>query len=416
MSEERPPWLRRMENGSRGESRARSFLIDRFWILERSVDIDGADLLIQRRITTQNILDPSAPRFGVVQAKFYESESTTHYIPLGYLTDQKVKPRGEFFVLSFTGSEDAKVTAFLMARDVLRNFKEASGDKAGQIALPGKAVFTDKFIVKSQTAALEQIEQSLRYADIISNRQFVLGGLRGTSINPHTDPLYEEPIDNPHASIPEAFMDFKKMANSAMYEVEDFYEHFLKIVSASDPEAALVAYEKVRREGFGVSVKHSIDNNDLEAALRHHKEVHEELTKLRLLKPYVVLQETVREEVVARTSGGLRLDDATTRVLTVRYDPKTLQFESIEMRLDGAGAVKTLSDQDNVVSSMPGKIVVCTSRDFLVESYHRGGETRVADLPPEEHARECAWILVRPFMDEVHRHLTGHRPGMADFD
>lgn len=36
-----------MENGTVGEARTRSFLIDRFWVLlERSVDTDGADFLI----------------------------------------------------------------------------------------------------------------------------------------------------------------------------------------------------------------------------------------------------------------------------------------------------------------------------------------------------------------------------------
>ena len=42
-----PIWLKVMENGTVGEARTRSFLIDRFWVLlERSVDTDGADFLI----------------------------------------------------------------------------------------------------------------------------------------------------------------------------------------------------------------------------------------------------------------------------------------------------------------------------------------------------------------------------------
>lgn len=69
-----------MENRTIGESRARSFLIDRFWIIERSVDIHGADLLIQRRVTSVNILDRAPPRFGVIQAKFYESDGTTQHV------------------------------------------------------------------------------------------------------------------------------------------------------------------------------------------------------------------------------------------------------------------------------------------------------------------------------------------------
>src|SRR6478672_6525088 len=31
-----------------GEARALAFLLDRFWVLERSVDVQGADLIVQR--------------------------------------------------------------------------------------------------------------------------------------------------------------------------------------------------------------------------------------------------------------------------------------------------------------------------------------------------------------------------------
>jgi hypothetical protein len=57
-----PAWLKTMQNGSIGEARARAFLLDRFWVLERSVDIDGADFIIQRRLTEKTLLDREAPR------------------------------------------------------------------------------------------------------------------------------------------------------------------------------------------------------------------------------------------------------------------------------------------------------------------------------------------------------------------
>ena len=62
MSEERPPWLRSMENGAIAEARTRAILLDRFWVLERSVDIDGADFIIQRRLTGKTLFDPNPPR------------------------------------------------------------------------------------------------------------------------------------------------------------------------------------------------------------------------------------------------------------------------------------------------------------------------------------------------------------------
>ncbi|AJS58191.1 hypothetical protein [Paenibacillus sp. IHBB 10380] len=74
MMEDKPHWLLRMENGGLAEARTKAFLMDRFWILERSVDIQGADFIIQRRLTSQNILDATPPRFGVIQVKYYQNK------------------------------------------------------------------------------------------------------------------------------------------------------------------------------------------------------------------------------------------------------------------------------------------------------------------------------------------------------
>src|SRR4051794_26887713 len=106
MSDERPVWLRIMENGTIGEARSRAFLLDRFWILERSVDIDGADLVIQRRVTAVNLLDARPPRFGVIQCKFFQDDRTTQYVHREYAVDPASTVRPEFFVLCHTGAED----------------------------------------------------------------------------------------------------------------------------------------------------------------------------------------------------------------------------------------------------------------------------------------------------------------------
>src|SRR4051812_13055931 len=103
MNDDHPPWLKALQNGSIGEARSRAFLIDRFWVLERSVDIDGADFIIQRRITTKNLLDHEAPRLGVIQAKFFGTTATTHYVHQQYVLDKNNDARSEFFLLCHTG-------------------------------------------------------------------------------------------------------------------------------------------------------------------------------------------------------------------------------------------------------------------------------------------------------------------------
>jgi len=47
-------------------NRAPEFLLNRFWGLERSLDIRDADYMIQRRLTENNFLGQEPPRLGTV--------------------------------------------------------------------------------------------------------------------------------------------------------------------------------------------------------------------------------------------------------------------------------------------------------------------------------------------------------------
>ena len=86
-----PKWIKIKQNGTLAEARARSFLLERFWILERSIDVDGIDFIIQRRITERNIGDREPPRYGKVQVKFFESENTTQYLHKEYILNEDEK-------------------------------------------------------------------------------------------------------------------------------------------------------------------------------------------------------------------------------------------------------------------------------------------------------------------------------------
>ncbi len=103
---ETPAWLKSMEHGAIGESRARAFLLDRFWVLERSVDIHGADYLIQRRLTDTNFLDRDPPRLGIIQVKFIQDDSTNVYIKKQYVVAEAGIPQEVVFRLVHTGRED----------------------------------------------------------------------------------------------------------------------------------------------------------------------------------------------------------------------------------------------------------------------------------------------------------------------
>lgn len=78
-------WEKRVDNGSIGEARTKEFIIDRFWVLERSIDRDGADFLIQRKLTQISSIEP--PRFGIIQSKFRENINGIINIKKDYVND-----------------------------------------------------------------------------------------------------------------------------------------------------------------------------------------------------------------------------------------------------------------------------------------------------------------------------------------
>lgn len=121
-NDESPTWLKIMQNGTIGEARSRAFLLDRFWVLERSVDIDGADFIIQRRLLLQNLLDREAPRLGVVQVKFYGTQQTSHYVHKEYVVDKVGAPRTEFFLLCHSGAEEDQRVFLLTAKEIVDSF------------------------------------------------------------------------------------------------------------------------------------------------------------------------------------------------------------------------------------------------------------------------------------------------------
>lgn len=117
--EQHPTWLKANQNGVIGETRAKLFLLDRFWVLERSVDIEGADFIIQRRITSKNLLDRQAPRLGVVQVNFFfGTTKTQHFVHKEYAIVENDNPMGEFFVLCFAGNEECPRSFLLSAIDL----------------------------------------------------------------------------------------------------------------------------------------------------------------------------------------------------------------------------------------------------------------------------------------------------------
>lgn len=195
--EERPHWLVRQENGEVGEARSRAFLLDRFWVLERSVDVEGADLIIQQRLTARSLLDSVPPRLGFVQAKYYATADTTQYVHCEYVVDTEGSPRGEFFLLAHTGEGDSSTAYILFSSDIVSDFRVAPPEHSyeGRFILPGRQVLTPRYQIMNPSKVLDRIEQALRNADFRKNRSFLLWALPSRP-EPPIQEIFLEPIEN----------------------------------------------------------------------------------------------------------------------------------------------------------------------------------------------------------------------------
>lgn len=155
------PSLLAQEHGVLGEARVRAFLLERFWVHTRSVDIDGADFLIQARMPAER--DPDARvRLGRVQAKFIQDERTPIAIPKGYVFDKLGLPTPLFFLVITTGSGRATQLFLLDGAQIAKHFVEVSPPPE-KISIRMRTVQELRvFEVTDPQAALERMEQALR--------------------------------------------------------------------------------------------------------------------------------------------------------------------------------------------------------------------------------------------------------------
>lgn len=170
----KPNWLKIAENGSKGEARTKALLLDRFWVLERSVDIEGADFIVQSR-TGRHTLDKNPPRLGLVQAKYFQDLSTTTYIHSEYVCNEKGEARPEFFVVIHSEDGDDQKTYFLTANQVIEHFKKVEEGKeyAGRYKINGRDVLTNSKFLLTRKEMLDTIQKALDVANAKSNQLFI---------------------------------------------------------------------------------------------------------------------------------------------------------------------------------------------------------------------------------------------------
>lgn len=349
--EENPTWLKVMQNGTIGEARAKAFLLDRFWILERSVDIDGADFIIQRRITKSNILDRNPPRFGVVQVKFYDSENTTHYIPEVYILDDNKEPRDEFFLLCFTGEDDSKMF-FLTAKMIKENFALSEIKDTNKFRLYGKDIISNhKYIVQNKKNALDRIENQLVHADFAKNRQFLSWRLPSTQIDTSAIlPDFKEPLDNWWGDIPKEFKSLKDSAYSGMITVGEIFYKLKSITEETNPLKAFEFAQDIEYEcnhNMQLQLPNNLYDEDFEIACRNHIERLNNLRNDGLLDNFLEIRKNLAKQIIPFLWNNLPFDPNTVHSIFIEFNRSDFSIVNIFQKLTRVSDYWNVSEELN---------------------------------------------------------------------
>lgn len=341
---DQPAWLKIMQNGSLGEARTKAFLLDRFWVLERSVDIDGADFLVQARALGTRFTDLSPPKIGVVQAKYFQDRRTVHHIAETYVLDGHGVPLKGFFAVLHVGSaDDAKI--YMLSSEEMAQTLDRDHETPRRFVVGSKAL-VDKFRVdKHRHQALDRIEhavnartptQSLHFFDRINIPLYRL------KID-YIAYRYKLPIPNSQANIPETFLEYREHLKFLTYEIEEGLTIIDQILQETDPRAALIERQKLEEYRGGGSwqagLTFSTRKLDLDwpyfiEALDEHDARVAALDAIGKLENYVDLSSAVKREAQTLAVNIDPVGAAGKYLwMQLEYDPKSLALSRLLLTL-----------------------------------------------------------------------------------
>lgn len=402
MSEEGPSWLKAMENGGIGEARARALLMERFWVLERSVDVDGADYLIQQRLMGKNFLDQEPPRLAVIQVKFIQDGNTYIKVKREYAVDDKGNPYGEFFVLVFTGREDSERSFLLTSRDLISAATEIDDDGQKILRLRGsKLLETSNYDIVQKKLALDKIEHALKNASFFDNRRFI-GRTHYVEINAdQIDHDYTLPLDNWWGDIKKEFYLGKEALRRNMFDLDDVSDALRRIVTTTDPIEALEIYEEeispyLSYGGRGDQLQMTISfyDDDFFEVVKNHRERLSKLRELGLEGSFFGLIATFND-AVANEVVKLAVDPNLRAIrIKVKYDEDSLSNVTVVVAPapepdDRYEVVESSKGQQELVFRVPGEI------------------HEVEERNKDSFLKERSWIFQKPFQKALEETYLG---------
>lgn len=365
-----PPWLKSMQNGSIGEIRTKSFLMDRFWILERSVDIHGADFLIQRRLHERNILDVEPPRFGVVQAKFSQDEKTFHYINKKWILGEDSEPQLEFFLLIHTGEEEQRKMFLLTSSDISQDFEI---NNKNEFVIPSRKVFaSSKYQITNRKNSLDRIENSIQCAEFYKNRFFIASRL--SSLNPDFDailPDYKEKIEHWSGNIPELFKKQKQEAFDVLLIIEEIHELLKKFIESMDPIEACYIAERLYHH-FGTSIPlPEVFSEDFYCGAKNFKEMVDNMRDDGILDNYISARKCITDEINSflKDYSNIDIETNTIHEITFQYDPISFEFGNISNSISNIPEKELFKEFSKFVGAKEGNIIFSWKLGITADHY-----------------------------------------------
>ncbi len=341
-----PTWLKVMENGTVGEARSRAFLIDRFWVLERSVDTDGADFLIQRRTVTQRFTDKVPPRVGVVQAKYFQDRGTTHYIPKNYVVDDTGAPLEGFFALLHVGREDDGEMHLLSAAEIAGALR-LSATHTPPSYVVGSAALSGAFRVTSRRLSLDKIEHSLKSQTYLQSAAFFdqLNIPFRRFGEDDIDFQWTLPLPNPVGEIPKMFFEGKERLRRIVFDMEEVLGIVDAILVEKDPLKAMGLVENLdahidgnRRISFGTG--YDAGFGDIESAMDTHERWRSSLGADGLLAPYIAMGDRLKRALLEQVESNALTEKGDYLEASLTYDPDTLEVTELKVTSGSKDAMR----------------------------------------------------------------------------
>lgn len=250
----KPTWLLVNENGSIGEARTKAMLLDRFWVLERSVDIEGADFIVEKQSGRHMFSRGSRP-MALVQAKFLQDEKTALYIDPDYILDDKQQPWPGFFLIAHSGRDDQRSIFFLTAKQIIDNFKPVEAEKrhAGKYRVSGVDLLTNRYAATNERI-LTTIEKALETADLEKNRAQMQSILPIASdnipvmLNRHNLHKAQAISENDFETLRKLVNDWKGKASTMVPKLQLLSNYLETICETLDPLEAVYAADNFEDE------------------------------------------------------------------------------------------------------------------------------------------------------------------------